>query len=354
MVLDIVDLLQHETRCDEFIVFSADADFTPVLRKLRRFDRRTTVLAIGFPSAAYQASADLMIDERLFVREALGFGKAGAESPPPSDVQTTGGGDVRTPSAPVAVESALASVPIAAQRAAPTPRDTSHPPSENELSEIATRIWATIEESSQPVSGGLLASRMRQEHPELQENWNGHGTFKGFFRALGLSRLIWVNGSGGRILDPSRHECSGASVDQDSDSAWYGMGATFDVVREACTLTGAPMLTPKDLQLLIRTLAQVILANGFESITTAKLVCEECLRLHGLRVRQRDVTFIRRGMQLNGHVFGQGNDDEVTLAARLVSQIMFLCEREQKVLTPEEVLHIKAWILAAPPVPKAI
>jgi NYN domain len=37
MVLDIVDLLQHETRCDEFIVFSADADFTPVLRKIRRY-----------------------------------------------------------------------------------------------------------------------------------------------------------------------------------------------------------------------------------------------------------------------------------------------------------------------------
>lgn len=29
MVLDIIDLLQHETRYDEFIVFSADADFTP-------------------------------------------------------------------------------------------------------------------------------------------------------------------------------------------------------------------------------------------------------------------------------------------------------------------------------------
>ena len=32
MVLDIIDLLQHEAHYDEFIVFSADADFTPVLR----------------------------------------------------------------------------------------------------------------------------------------------------------------------------------------------------------------------------------------------------------------------------------------------------------------------------------
>ena len=73
MVLDIIDLLQHETHYDEFIVFSADADFTPVLRKLRRWDRRTTVLAIGFPSAAYRASADLLIDQDEFVRNALGF-----------------------------------------------------------------------------------------------------------------------------------------------------------------------------------------------------------------------------------------------------------------------------------------
>jgi len=73
MVLDMIDLLLQETRYDEFIVFSADADFTPVLRKLRRWDRRTTVLAIGFPSAAYRASADLLIDQDEFVREALGF-----------------------------------------------------------------------------------------------------------------------------------------------------------------------------------------------------------------------------------------------------------------------------------------
>jgi uncharacterized LabA/DUF88 family protein len=51
MGLDIVDLLQHGTRCDEFIVFSADADFKPVLRKLRRHDRRTSVLAIGLSAS---------------------------------------------------------------------------------------------------------------------------------------------------------------------------------------------------------------------------------------------------------------------------------------------------------------
>ena len=94
MVLDMVDLLQHQVHYDEFIVFSADADFTPVLRKLRRWDRRTTVLAVGFPSAAYRASADLLIDQDALVREALGMGEDDEAGMP------GGGGGAGGPSLP--------------------------------------------------------------------------------------------------------------------------------------------------------------------------------------------------------------------------------------------------------------
>lgn len=72
MVLDILDTLAHETRFDEFIVFSGDADFTPLLLRLRKHDRRTAVLAIGPSSAAYKAACDLLIDEERFLEEALG------------------------------------------------------------------------------------------------------------------------------------------------------------------------------------------------------------------------------------------------------------------------------------------
>ena len=60
-VLDIVDLLQRPMHRDEFIVFSVDADFTPVLRKLRRWNRRTSTPAIGFPPAACRRSAALLL-----------------------------------------------------------------------------------------------------------------------------------------------------------------------------------------------------------------------------------------------------------------------------------------------------
>lgn len=235
MVLDIIDVLQAETRCDEFIVFSADADFTPVLRRLRRHDRRTTVLAIGFPSAAYQASADLLIDERIFLRDALGFGPASVPA--------------GTPAA------------ASASDAPPAP-----------------------------------------------------------------------------------------SAELGVDPSWAGMEALLPVVGEVCASTGMPMLSPRHLKLLVTTLAAVLHEQPSSLQGTVQAVCRRCLESGGVRLQPRDVTFIVRGLQMNGHAFGQGADDQATLTDRLFRQVLFLCEREQKVLTPSDVEQIRVWI-GAPDAP---
>lgn len=345
MVLDIIDLLQHETRCDEFIVFSADADFTPVLRKLRRYDRRTTVLAIGFPSAAYQASADLMIDERLFVREALGLGLPAAEIAPTSNGKANEAADVRpveprTP-APEGKPGAAAS---AQPRPEPSSKPTPRPATPEEVSQIAMRLWTLVDESAQPVSSGALASKLRQEYPDILENWNGLATFKAFFRSLKLSRLLWLSGSGGRVLDPSRHTFDGDLPEQDAESPWAEAEAMFPVVREVCVLTGAPMLAPRDLKAVIDALVKVLQQQEFKLAVTVQAVCRSCLEEHGLRVRPRDVNFVIRGMQMNGHDFSQGPNDHTTLLTRLFRQVLFLCEREQKVLSTTELEHLQSWV----------
>ena len=346
MVLDIVDLLQHETRCDEFIVFSADADFTPVLRKLRRYDRRTTVLAIGFPSAAYQASADLLIDERLFLREALGLGSVNVDV---SSGHNGPSAETREPriadAKPAVAEPKSTSSSAAAPKAEPTVKVSARLATPEELSEIAGRLWALVDESPLPVNAAQLASRLRQEHPEILENWNGLGTFKAFFRSLRLSRLLWLSGSSGRVVDPSRHELEGALPEQEPESPWSGAEDLFTVVREVCVLTGAPMLAPKDLRTVIGMLVQVLKAQQeFKLGTTVQSVCRQCFESEGLRVRPRDVNFLVRGMQMNGHFFGQGADDEATLTTRLFNQVLFLCEREQKVPDQTEIGHLRAWI----------
>ncbi|HVT61577.1 MAG TPA: NYN domain-containing protein [Thermoanaerobaculia bacterium] len=73
MVMDVMDALGHETRFEEFIILSGDADFTPVLLRLSRHDRRSVVLAAGPASAAYKAACDLLIDQDTFLEEAIGI-----------------------------------------------------------------------------------------------------------------------------------------------------------------------------------------------------------------------------------------------------------------------------------------
>jgi hypothetical protein len=58
VVLDVLDALDHRTTFDEFVICSADADFTPLFVKLRAHDRRTVMIAAGPAAAAYQAVCD--------------------------------------------------------------------------------------------------------------------------------------------------------------------------------------------------------------------------------------------------------------------------------------------------------
>ena len=356
MVLDIIELLQHETRYDEFIVLSADADFTPVLRKLRRYDRRTSVLAIGFPSAAYQASADLLIDERLFVEQALGL--------PMEPIET------EVPAAPREVPAAAVSAPDPGAAKA----------TQAQLSEIARLIELAVALSPVPVAAGPLASRLRQAHGSVLEQWNGHGAFKPFFRSLGLNHLVWLNGSGGRIADPVRHAAdvaaiveaaesvsgvvagSGAeglptadsiaataavpdAVETELDAAWVGHESLLPIAREVCQLTGAPLLAPPTARAVLESLSADLALHEFDLTATAYRVRAACLaRTPSIDVGMREVVFTLRGMQLNGHVFGRGQDDAPTLAKRLCNQLLFLCQREEMLIDDNVRAQIRLWI----------
>lgn len=91
MVMDILDLMNHATRFDEFVILSGDSDFTPVLLRLRAHDRRTAILTIGPIAPAYRAASDLVVSNDVFIEDGLGMvplplGEIGAtvEPPPPS------------------------------------------------------------------------------------------------------------------------------------------------------------------------------------------------------------------------------------------------------------------------------
>lgn len=68
MVMDVLDTLDHKTHFEEFILLSGDADFTPLLTRLRAHDRRIIVLAVGPTAAAYRSVVDTLCSEDDFLR----------------------------------------------------------------------------------------------------------------------------------------------------------------------------------------------------------------------------------------------------------------------------------------------
>jgi NYN domain len=71
MVIDILDTLQQHMHVDEFIVMSGDSDFTPVLLRLRTYDRRTTIISANGATNAYKAASDHTISGDSFMTHAV-------------------------------------------------------------------------------------------------------------------------------------------------------------------------------------------------------------------------------------------------------------------------------------------
>lgn len=72
MVMDILEALNSPTFFDEFIILSGDADFTPVLLKLRKHDRMSVVMAAGYASPVYKAACDFLINPETFIKATAG------------------------------------------------------------------------------------------------------------------------------------------------------------------------------------------------------------------------------------------------------------------------------------------
>lgn len=389
MVLDIVDLLQHEARYDEFIVFSADADFTPVLRKLRRWDRRTTVLAIGFPSAAYRASADLLIDQDDFVRNALGFDDEPEAKPAPQperpreEIASRAFKLMRqavAESAEPVPLSKLASLVLSKvegmdasswagfggfraflesrglsplevcwegggsvrdpeRHSAQLPAKTQNGASSVDVSEAAARIVRdATEKARQPIQCGSVANLIIRSLPQLAADWNGNGTFRKFAETLDVRPAVfdWT-APGGSVFNPARTSSAGVPDEWKSDRSLYPLA------RQIHEVTGMPLLTPLKYRTLLGLVEADVAAHPFHLMETGKRVRDLCREV-GSPISRADVNHVLRGLLLRGHSFDEGPNDADTLGTKLADNVRTLCLREQMVLDASANAGISAWI----------
>lgn len=145
MVMDVRDVLNHETRFDEFILLSGDADFTPVLHRLRAHARRTVVFANDHTAQPYTAISDGEIREADLISLLL-------EGRVDNEART--GGQLREP----------------------TSADL-----EGMRKSIVAEVVGTVRSSGQPVPLEALADRAVRalgHDKTVGSSWGGAGTFR--------------------------------------------------------------------------------------------------------------------------------------------------------------------------------
>jgi hypothetical protein len=71
MAIAMLDTLAHPTHFDEFILMTGDADFLPVVTRLRSHDRLTLAVAGGPVAPCYRAVCDRLVDADTFMERAL-------------------------------------------------------------------------------------------------------------------------------------------------------------------------------------------------------------------------------------------------------------------------------------------
>ena len=91
ITLDILDAIAHPTGFEEFIILASDADFTPVMLRLREHDRRTVLVNDVAMAAALRAACDLVVPQDRFITEALGLPPEAATTA--AQAETTGGAE---------------------------------------------------------------------------------------------------------------------------------------------------------------------------------------------------------------------------------------------------------------------
>ncbi|MBJ6724497.1 NYN domain-containing protein [Geomesophilobacter sediminis] len=393
MVMDILETLHHYPSIDEFIILSGDADFTPVLIKLRKHDRRTSVLAAGYASPAYKASGDHVFDLDEFITAGIGFveleteqqplGSPATEANSPSIVQRIGArvhevvqesGPVQAADLPrifrefkefgrdtnwlgfgtlrrLAVELVHASPKLVlidddpwkigcaapeVESAGAEPAETAEPGLDADTKQrMEEFIIETVRSSSVPVvlakMAYLLGMKFGSRVSESQ--WYGSGSFKALLAHLNLPGVEISTLSSGFLFDRTIHEAPEEKMDS--------------LQVKIHNITDTPLLPPEHYQILFRCLANEVNANGYSLNRTSKAV-RDCCAEEGAAVARSHVNFVLLGLGHMRYRFQQGQEEAPLLAQKFYENVLNLCRSSQIFLSDEETASVRAWITGKP------
>jgi hypothetical protein len=401
IVIDVLDILGHPTRFDEVILLSADADYTPVMLRLRAHDRRTVIITSGPSARAFRAACDHVVGEDAFIDDALTLeprsasgngalteiGAALAQAGSPSSVDASaddvdaahaesaavdddagpaaagnrsgqlaelparslsddGATTGHLPQPPrredAAPPDALAA-PAGMSAATPSPAPPPSPNDSHLRRTIAEQVRDLVTVSERPITLASAAQLVRaQLGQEATDGWAGAGSFKKLLALVDLPGIA-ISAAPEYLYDPRRH-----TLPPGSQAAGAGDAATpyGELIVRISQVTDIPRLSSHEFCVLFEELAAEVTAHGFNRTGTSRAVRDRCLE-RGEHIGRGAVNFVLNGLLYAGRP-PQPGDDAQTLASAFADNAVLLCQNARMELSPDEVTHLHAWIAGTP------
>jgi hypothetical protein len=404
LVLDVLDTLATYPHINEYIIFSSDSDFTPVLLRLRAQERQTAALSIGVSSPAYIAACDRVITAQMLVEDGLGMTIPAAGSAPAGEYVADGApAEVLQPIADRVLNEVLMAgqvpatavpgllkefpsftkdsnwlgyhslraltmaliglrpemqmadgdpwviIPASDEAADGTPRPK--PLSKAELrAKIMNVIRSAVEASPEPCVMARVAHEVIEQLGDIvvQTHWAGAGTFKQFL-AEEMDDSLEValfDKPPGYIFDPSRHERP--SGDRLADRFDEVTDDLRDAMRRFHDVTGAPLLAPHQYAMVMECLADHLGDGPYNFTAASKAVRDQCNE-RGESIARQAISFILRGLTYAGHDFDADDADNSAehLSEVFRDNVARLCEDREVELTEDDREYLDEWLLQA-------
>lgn len=308
LVLDAVDALAAPTRYDEFVIVSADADFTPLALRARAADRRVTIVTAGPAASAYRAVADQVVtaDElvELVTLPVVAAPVVPVSAPAPvADAPTGPRGTVRT----------VAPVQDAAVRSAG-----------------AIAVLRRVRGADRPLNGGPLAQAAQRADPTLATGWGGPGGFVGWV-GRELPELTTADGF---VWDPERFS--------EADLPGAAPVDLPPLQRQVVEVTDIPNLPTERYRVLLTALAEDVAAHPFERAETARRVRNTCQGA-GEPIGRASVNAVIAGVLYSGLDLAAA-PDAAQVAQTWADYVVGLCRGARMELTSADAAAIRSWV----------
>ncbi len=179
MVMDIRDYLTHDTYFDEFVILSGDADFTPVLQRLRQHARRTVIYCNEYTAQPYTAICDGEVREADLIALLMAQDTT-AQQPQPA---------VTSEATPSRMALSAPSVP-------------------NLRQEIIAEVISSVRSAPGPVPLEALADRALRvlgHEKTVNTSWAGAGSFRELLRQSLPNEIQLTEQPPYFAYDPKRH-----------------------------------------------------------------------------------------------------------------------------------------------------